>query len=91
MTRPHPVRVAEHGFARRFTGDTSNGASLARPGAKGRVASPDVSAAIERLRQRTLVGADVTPEWSQGAPVNSSFRAVPCANHLTHPVGSGLT
>ena len=48
----------------------------------GELALPDVCVAIERLRrERNLVGADVTGEWSGGAPANAFFRAVSRADH----------
>lgn len=42
----------------------------------------DVCAAIERLRRETeVVGADVTGEWSGGAPASAGFRAIARADH----------
>lgn len=57
----------------------------------GELALPDVCAAIERLRrEKTLVGADVTGEWSGGAPKNPVFRAISRADHPVRPTPSEL-
>ena len=48
----------------------------------GELKLDDLCAAIARLgRERTLVGADVTGEWSTGAPASPIFRAVSRADH----------
>ena len=48
----------------------------------GELGLNDVCAAIERLRRETeVVGADVTGEWSGGAPARGLFRAVARADH----------
>ena len=48
----------------------------------GELELDDVCAAIERLgRERQIIGADVTGEWSAGAPASPLFRAVSRADH----------
>ena len=55
----------------------------------GELELDDVCAAIERLgREREIVGADVTGEWSVGAPASPIFRAVSRADHPTLPTPS---
>ena len=48
----------------------------------GELELDDVCAAIERLgRETEIVGADVTGEWSGGAPASAGFRAIARADH----------
>ena len=55
----------------------------------GELELDDVCAAIERLgREREIVGADVTGEWSTGAPASPVFRAVSRADHPALPAPS---
>ena len=59
----------------------------------GELRLKDVCEAIERLgRERQIVGADVTGEWSAGAPASPIFRAVSRADHpsLTAPSSGEL-
>ena len=56
----------------------------------GELKLDDVCAAIERLgRERAIVGADVTGEWSAGQPASPIFRAVSRADHPNLPMPSG--
>lgn len=55
----------------------------------GELGLDDVCAAIERLgRERAIVGADVTGEWSAGQPASPLFRAVSRADHPNLPTPS---
>ena len=55
----------------------------------GELKLDDVCAAIKRLgREREIVGADVTGEWSAGQPASPIFRAVSRADHPQLPVPS---
>ena len=55
----------------------------------GELKLDDVCAAIARLgREREIVGADVTGEWSAGQPASPIFRAVSRADHPNLPTPS---
>ena len=55
----------------------------------GELELDDVCYAIKRLgRERAIVGADVTGEWSAGQPASPLFRAVSRADHPVLPVPS---